>query len=349
MSVASIRVATIALVTACAIQEEEDIATVEQAAGWNWDCEAWGCGGNSPIVDFDHGLHALPTSLASGSPPGFTVTKISKGIYNYNVTVWGAAVSAQSTNNGPTLIGDAINGLTWYLTHSSGAKYKIQIRTRSRTPFWAKPNGQLVMTWTYTIEWANDQTNAGTLWHNLCSSPDATDPDNLGMDPFKAVLFEGDVIDAATKQVTGIDYGWFNIGCARHALGKLHLTGHSQAAYNINPGFTTSVRQRTLMLKMITADYCGAGPAFTQAGENLQWADAQDLNNYDTAVTMEARWSTRENRATCLESPRLDSDPDIRQKIDTACIAAGKPVLPTCGNDNTHDFDLGDYIISGNY
>ena len=164
------------------------------------------------------------------------------------------------------------------------------------------------------------------------------------MDEFHAVVFEGDRVDSLAKTVTGIDTGWFNIGCAGHALAKLHLTGHTQGA-QVGAGYVTSVAERTTMLKMITGDYCGEGIPFTVAGVDLTWRDHRSWMGFDPLdASTEARWTP--DGASCLNEPRLASNPtDLGSKTfeDVGkAIAEMCPKLQKCGAPQ------GEHMVSGN-
>src|SRR5262249_41804689 len=56
----------------------------------------------------------------------------------------------------------------------------------------------------------------------------------------------------------------FNIACLGTSISKLHLMRHTSATGN--PSNQTSVEQRTTMLKLFAADYCGLGVPFTEDG-----------------------------------------------------------------------------------
>ena len=116
-----------------------------------------------------------------------------------------------------------------------------------------------------------------------------------------------DRYDARTKTVreTGGDDTWFNIACAGTAIAKLHLLRHTWAA-DRDGAHPTTVDQRQALLKLLAADYCGTGKAFTVEGQPLaysfdqRWARAVDWNG---AASVDAVWDA--NHAVCLRTPRL--------------------------------------------
>ncbi|HEV7556621.1 MAG TPA: ADYC domain-containing protein [Kofleriaceae bacterium] len=246
---------------------------------------------------------------------------------------------------GPTLAGARFI-VTSDLTHT---KYDLQIESIGHVAYWAQTNG--AQTPYYTISWKT--VDAGeTAWKNICKAPPkTTDLETLGMETTSAVLFEGDRLDVTSKSVVGMDKMWMNIGCAGHAVSKLHMTAHSQAA-QVATGMMTTREERTAMLKMFVADYCGDGRAFTVAGQPLSWVDDHHWLslwpgwNYE----IEARWT--EKGATCLNTPRVLQNPspeadalfkDVKTAISDEC---GGQLPPPC--DGTfNDFDKA-HMISAN-
>ena len=130
----------------------------------------------------------------------------------------------------------------------------------------------------------------------------------------EAITFEGDHYDAEHKRVgrTRFEQGWFNFACAGTAVAKMHMLRHTRAG-SITPSGpprNTSLRQRTAMLKAITADYCGDGTAWTADGTPLQWTDSNlwfpkanlNLEELEQAGLIEAVWGP--DGAMCLNHPR---------------------------------------------
>src|SRR4029079_12334562 len=93
--------------------------------------------------------------------------------------------------------------------------------------------------------------------------------------PNAAIFFEGDHYDPEHKVVTTTKQsdGWFNIACSGAAPAKMHLLRHSSAGSDST--HHTHVGQRTAMLKMLPAEYCGGGKAWTADGTPLNYADAR--------------------------------------------------------------------------
>lgn len=127
-----------------------------------------------------------------------------------------------------------------------------------------------------------------------------------------AIVWAGDMVDNKKKQVLppAEQPGWFNLACSGTALSKLHLFRHSQAAFDRGLG-ETDRSQRTALLKLLTADYCGTGSSFTKNGQELRYMDAAGLvpsypaiNFEDDLGDVEAIWD-KDGRPICLNTPRL--------------------------------------------
>ncbi len=341
------RLALIPLVLAgCAHEDlpEPDTAVLEQQLA----CGDWMCGSNSPEIEnfgiADLHLAGLPNAN------GFRFVKFAKGGKAYQLSVQGGELIAVSVTDLEHLTGTQVrDGLFLIVRDDSPIEYEIKIVSVSRAAYWAVPtDGVTRYTYTYELAWKISNDPLEKLWKNICSDPGAEDP--LTMSPFHAVIFEGDRIDPAAKVVTSVDTQWFNIGCAGHALAKLHLTGHSQGAQAAHR-FQTTLPQRTTMLKMFSADYCGRGVPFTVGGVDLTWRDANRWMKFDPFYApVEARWTAR--GVACLNEPRLIANPtadgtdrfgtpeQLKIRIKHAC---GGALPPPCGVSSTVY-----HLVSGN-
>jgi hypothetical protein len=150
----------------------------------------------------------------------------------------------------------------------------------------------------------------------------------------KAILFGGggDRYDARGKRVLhpdgddALDPGWFNIACSGFVTAKIHLLRYTEAASASSVRTTWSERQA--MLKMLTADYCGEGHAFTENNVPLRYRDRRGLCNtipdedLGSVRLTEAIWNER--GAVCLNHPRMGDDTlgDVYRECD----------IPWCGD-----------------
>ena len=339
------------LLVGCVDAVDEATAEVELAAR----CKPFACGStsNSPEID-DHGLHDLIVGRANAT--GFTLLWFEKYGTKYDKVWVKEAKLFAATQAGASPPGGVVGGAL-RVVHNSGLVYLIRIRERSDAAYWAqRPNVvPATRTATHLIEWLEIPANhpiGGTIpptaaWKNVCTNPTTAPGETLGMTWTHVVLFERDVIDADTIRVTGQDAARFNIGCAGHALAKLHLSGHTQAAFA--QGFETTLAQRTTFLKMITADYCGTGDPFTVAGQPLDWADARSWMTFvSDRPLLEARWT--EKGASCLNIPRVLAHPTVESRAAfpdfDAALAEKCPRPPRCAG-GAEDFAK-HHLVSAN-
>jgi len=123
--------------------------------------------------------------------------------------------------------------------------------------------------------------------------------------------FQGDIYDPIAKKVKSVPDSdpRFNLACGGTATAKMLLTRHARAGSiddNNHTVYDTNDQQRTAMLKMLTADYCGTGHAFTVTGQRLAYADAwTEFEGWSEDSELEAVWDAR--GARCLNTPRRGS------------------------------------------
>jgi hypothetical protein len=325
-------------------------------------CPVWGCGSNSPIIEaaWFHDLHerGLPNAQ------GFSVTSFQKetspGIWrSYWPDVRNGVLRAVSRANPSVVVWENtadIIGMRLVVEHPSGSTIHIYVHSVNSAPFWARPPGMpatlaRVRARTYELRWKFPDA----AMHRIAVCGQYT-PYN-GMYPFHAVLFEDDRINADALEVTGEEANWFNIGCKDHALAKLHLMGHTRAAANVINTQTT-LNERTALLKMFTADYCGNGNPFTVAGTSIKFRDNHnwfnDIPLSSSQYDIEARWT--HNGAICLNEPRVDFQGgavNFPGGVEPLLATGGgwctedNPRPPPCLGDDVSNF-WGAHIISAN-
>lgn len=349
--------------------EQTDPATASNAltkkGGGGNPCPTWGCGANSPVVDTTRGFHELnlyrepndagmslhnPAMVLDGRP--------------YRLFIEDNRIVGRG-EGGAVLSGTNLLGAAILIdTPEASPAYKIVIQNVHSMDFpfpQITPRDQLEV---YVFGWAtaNDFSRKYDAYPNLCSNPpypSKEDPPHyepysilrdpnifselLGMNPEEALIFAGDRINPTTKEMSKeASSDWFNIGCAGHTLAKLHLTRNTLASASPSVAAPTHAK-RQATLKLLTADYCGTGRAFTVAGQPLQWKgqDNDALNYYFAPVIgLEARWNGF--GAKCLTRPRMEvsnlqSAKDIWPNaeaiwtdIETECNAAGRSLPPPC-------------------
>jgi hypothetical protein len=290
-------------------------------------CGEWGCGESVAVLDglAFHELHEAGAPNAAG----IRLLGLTQRGRAYTVDVVDNRLLARAlaTSRDGDLSGAQLEGAELSLSTPAGI-YDIHIRAVSQVPYWV---GDATPNEIYHLEYTDP---IGSEARPLCSNP----PDATAEwpEPTGALIFTGDRYDAVAKRVIAgapADPGaWFNIACAGSALAKLHLTRHTPAGSSGE--FTSTTAQRQAVLKMFTADMCGTGHAFTEAGTPLRWGNATGTTRLrGDEASLEALWS--EDGALCLDEHRLDADdpdPDaaeIRPEVVRACEAVGKP-LPPC-------------------
>jgi hypothetical protein len=286
----------------CAM-ESSPLAEVVSAAT---ECDVTRCGTNSPSID-GRGFHELNVNHLPNAQGIHLVTFV-KGGNSYQARVVRGRLLA--SNGSGTFGGIWLIGGQLIVEEENGHQFAITIEDVGTIHYWAARPGVLPATLeTYNLDW--QPVGLGQR-QPLCGNP-VLDPRDqvggglLGMTALTVVMFEGDRIDSDKKTVsTTIDPTWFNLGCAGHAIAKLALTGHTEAARN--DGYVTTTQERQAMLKMLVGDYCGRGVAFTGPGERLYWRDDRHWMDYLGPVhpVVEARWTP--SGAACLgvNVPRLD-------------------------------------------
>ena len=158
------------------------------------------------------------------------------------------------------------------------------------------------------------------------------------------IFFEGDHFDADHKTIsaTAPKDGWFNLACAGTVIAKMHLLRHTRAgsATSDHSPRKTTIKQRTAMLKMMTADYCGDGKAWTADGTPLLYTNPRgwyphpriDVAGAAKDGTLEAIWGPE--GALCLNAPRrLNTSRGVpgctppvvgRNEVEVDCKASGR-------------------------
>jgi len=337
----------------CAVEPTTSSASAEVTSGT--ECDVMRCGTNSPVID-GLGFHELNLQGAENAQH-MRYARFVQGTLDYTLHVkdgrlWG-------TRDGKILQHADLKGAQIIAKLASGKQIAITIVNVGTVHFWAvtpgTAPGAVPLIETYDLQWAEfTSSGKGEKLTPVCGNPARRD-DTLGMVVRTAVVFEGDRIDADSKKVSAaIDPTWFNIGCAGHALAKLALTGHTEAARSF--GYATTPSERQAMLKMFTGDYCGTGEAFTIPGQPLYWRDDHGWmgDPYPTPVStpVEARWGA--DGAICLGAPRLDVNipaatawpaglsAPIASEILGAC-----PLLPPCANVDPNDLD-GAHLVTAN-
>lgn len=303
-------------------------------------CPSWGCGENSATVGdgliFDEldrtgnapnrgGLQIIDAVAADTTPVRLDIDR-----------QWLRAVALDGSRvyEGADLVGMIVT-----LWHPVKGKYEVRVSAyKPQTlTYWAGW-GEAVPVY----ELQTRKKGSGKKFVDYaCRAELTTDP--LWMSaPHYAIIYAGDRFDPVTKvdHEVGFSSPWFNIACAATAVAKMHLMRHTLAGgldlYGW-PVMPTTEAQRTAMLKMFTADYCGTGHTFTMDGVRLAYQDEFQSTNLLPYAWTESLWT--ETGASCLDVPRLVD----RDYVETVC---GR-TLPACGD--TTDWALRAHVFSGSW
>jgi hypothetical protein len=292
--------------------EDPDLAQTQSDIAAD-PCPELRCGENSPIVRShpfidlkfanwgDNGLRIQSFTRMNGEPLTFEV-------------VDGRMRGRRNTNPVTYLADNQLIGAKLRVNTPTGTVWII-VQDVDWVPMWATAPG-MATGWApiYHLQWEN----IGAVfpqWKNVCTDTPANGEDFMGMHTHWSVVFERDRINATDLYVYE-DAAYFSIGCAGHTLAKLYLTGHTHSASSAFD-ISRTVDQRTAMLKVLTADYCGDGTVMTVAGVKLQWKDSAGTMDYpkddsdppvSTPGLLEAKWDD-EGNIICLEDPRLALGP----------------------------------------
>jgi len=300
----------------CAVDEEITSSVNEEIN----TCGAWLCGGNSPVIEGIGDFYELNVNGLENAKHLKVLGFVQNG-FVWAPSVVGGKFIATRTSGGTTftLTGMQLKlGRLWLQQTTTGKLFQLQFTDVVQVDMWARlSTGAKPKLEAYVLDYFAFINGGWGDPKTLCSNaPERGNPDLLNMNQFATVFFEGDLIDARHKVETGVDNSWFNLGCAGHTLAKMALTGHTVAAANAGL-FSTTQDERTTMLKLLTADYCGDGTPWTVTGQQLRWHDDHNTMFYNDPTlfpnvnlgnaVLETRWTP--HGAHCLVTPRVDENP----------------------------------------
>jgi hypothetical protein len=274
------------------------------------DCSNWRCGYNTSEINGKslQELHLGGEANADGVEIVGFLPPLGL-LFNWELDVDGDALVARGGLLGnSTLRGHALLGSTILVRVEQGLVVPVIIAGYEQLDSWAS-GGEPVAA--YALIYAD--LDAPLLQRSVCKG--------TLVDPLQAsvVVLAGDRYDLDSKTVLGDQDGWITLACAGSAAAKMALLGYGPNADFEGTGASASVEQRQATLKMITADYCGDGVAYTADGMPLLWENRGGSvvldESFETAE-LEAIWTA--DGAACLDTPRL-VDPG-----DVACS------LPSC-------------------
>jgi len=317
--------ASLLLLSACTTMVEPEVENVNRPPpGGDPTCPAWGCGTNSATLGdglvFDEidstgmdanrgGLRLVGAKSPSGDP------------------IW---LHAEGQNLVGTLLSDPsvryemdqLVGTVFTLNHEVKGDYEVMITAVNENDlhFWAEPKKAVPF-----YEMKSRKAGIGKFDDFACKAKLKTDPD-WSAAAHSAIVFNGDKydLDDLTVHDTGPDDRWFNIACAATVPAKLHLTRHTNASsWEQGGDFSTDRRERTAMLKMFMADFCGDGVSMTVDGVPLKYEDQYHWLPATSWTWVEALWD--ENGAICMSHTRPST---TVQTVRKNCARE----IPTCSD-----------------
>lgn len=277
------------------------------------DCQGPECPTNSPMID-TYVFHELSLDRTVANDQGFRVNKFLIGGQDHELQVRDGQIRGEL--DGTIVSGAALQGAQLWLERQGEIRV-LRIARVDLVAMWTQPIAVLgPEIEAYKIEWSALSPQGVPEWRDLCAAaklpPGHPDLNRYNGPPqpspvlnYQTFVFEGERINAQTREIWDYQPTWFNLGCAGHALMKMQLTGHVGAAASL--GFETTLAERQTMLRMLSGDYCGTGHPFTVPGMSVRWKDDRYWLPYPTAagrLNIEARWQP--SGAACLNDPRAD-------------------------------------------
>lgn len=338
-----VAVGVLVMAVGCAVDEEatsigEQEATVR--------CPAFECSNSEEMLHYgilDANLSGLPNLQGISLQTGVTgrAQIYAANGTAYNLTVVGGrfkGTPVKSVGLPVPLEHAALAGSKIVFRRNGAPLFEIRIGRVRTMDYPLNQTGLPTQLEVYQMSWRS--TDGLEYGRNVCNGHETGDvpqphgaDDLMGMLEDETLVFEGDRYDAVAKTTSdATDANWFNFGCAGHTLAKLRLTRNTAV-----DGLSWQRRQATL--KLLVADYCGTGQAFTVAGTPLRWK-GDLMEYYPTPGTLEARWNER--GAMCLDVPRLVEHPSdvflnlTRQTIIDQCPA---PKPPVCADHHVDPLD----------
>lgn len=354
------------------------------------DCpDVGGCGLNGSWLG--SGVQFRTLHLTAGVPneQGLQIREFRKGGELLRIDVRGQEVLGY-TAAGTVLRGAALIGAQLVIEHVTGKDkidrtYTLTFEPPAKLPpnpdytqFWAKCNapGCVPTPELYTFS----AVSSDGCDVRICK-PGLAD-DFAGSLKGTAVIFRGDLYNddsytVADEPPASFNGDVFNIACVGTSISKLHLLRHTVATGH--PAHIVPIAERTTMLKLFAADYCGIGVPFTEDGLPIRMAfsnpdytltDPGYMFTNAGSETIDAAWTP--GGAACIGTSRVhriapprpqgivDGPADaLRAQINAICnglhakYPSGQTNIQSCtavGNAPTpaNPLSMGNYATSGN-
>jgi hypothetical protein len=291
--------------------EDESLGTTEQAVG----CPELGCNLNAASLGdglFFHELH--PLGLPNTVGVSLVLFESSRGVRLKPHVVQDQLLGIDAA--GAVYAGYELLDARIHLAKGT-ERIIVRISRVEWVGFWVGAANQVPV---YTFMYTRPSTPNREL--NVCTTTET----EHAVPTTAALVFTGDRYDAVHKTVSDRTNGFFNVACAGSAMAKMHLLRHTAAGQDAT--HTTSLKDRTAMLKMLTADVCGTGRSFTRDGEAVFYTDWRNWHPFQPGLLgkYESIWT--DTGAICLDEPRREREdgPTVAHDIALECGL----VLPSC-------------------
>ena len=299
------RLLPLLFLAACAVDEPSFSEAEQEIKKLPDNCPTYDCGGNSAGLDGRYVTAIQEKGVTT--PEGMRLVDFGRYVgtswRSSRADVLNAELLARDKNtNAITEYGPDLVGFMFIVEDTTTTnRYNITVVRAEKTAMWAQYPNPGRKSWNYELSYTSDKNPQDP--QNVCMRPPSSDP----MDPQMTVLFDDDRIDTDDIRFANEEADWFTFGCSGSALAKQHLSGHTKAGSHIL-GVTTTLKERTAFLKMLTADYCGAGTPYTVAGTRLHYRDRHGfMSTVSTGEAIEGVWGER--GAICVGTPRVEFNP----------------------------------------
>lgn len=300
------------------------------------------CGGNAATVEDGVLFDELNVKKGVHRPGKPWIEQATLGNDPVTLEVTGDHLVAIDPKGKPGRIeGQGLAGLLMIVKKDK--EYGVRLIEVVPRQFWVGANGPPLPSYLFRV-WTCDPTDPGcmgqkekeletTMARPVCSTHPQAEAVAMGLgEEYKyATTFAGDHFTSDHSMTKETEPGWFNLACFGTAAAKMHLLRHTEAGSIA--GFTTTLDQRTAMLRAITADYLSNGKSWTGDGTPLYWTDKRQwfplqVQGYPTQMAeprpkgggtssvansvrrelleeerVEAAWGDR-GRLLCLNEPR---------------------------------------------
>ena len=291
------------------LPEEEEL----DERGWFMlpDCSNWRCGYNSSEINGkslqELHLGGLPNEdgvqLVAFLPPAGLLLGWQLGVEGDALVARGG-LFGKSTLRGAQLVGSIM-----LLRLKAGLIVPVVIAGYDQVDSWAS-NGKPVSA--YSLVYAD--LAQPLLKRNVCKGT------LLNQLDASVVVLANERYDLDNKTVLSDQQGWITLACAGSAAAKMALLGYGPHAKFTDGSAPASVAARQATLKMITADYCGDGSAYTANGTPIAWENQDGTvipDSWDTDE-LEAIWTAQ--GARCLDTPRFVDKSEVNCSLPS-CAA----------------------------